>query len=95
MRDTERGRDTSRRRNRLPVGSLMPDSIPGPWDCDLSQRQMLNHLSHSGAPKKEHSESMMRVHRIVVGLEGPAWVMGTTKVAGDGWARGIAATARM
>ena len=37
MRHTERGR------SRLPVGSLMRDSIPGSWDHDLSQRQMLNH----------------------------------------------------
>ena len=26
------------------------DSIPGPWDHDLSRRQMLNRLSHPGAP---------------------------------------------
>ena len=25
--------------------------IPGPWDYDLSQRQTLNQLSHSGAPE--------------------------------------------
>ena len=25
------------------------DSIPGPWDHDLSQRQMLNRLSRPGA----------------------------------------------
>ena len=31
MRDTERVRDTGRKRSRLPVGSLMQDSIPGPW----------------------------------------------------------------
>ena len=24
--------------------------FPGPWDHDLSQRQVLNHLSHPGAP---------------------------------------------
>ena len=28
----------SRGRSRLPVGSLMWDSNPGPWDQDLSQR---------------------------------------------------------
>ena len=28
----------------------MRGSIPGPWDRDLSQRQMLNQLSHPGAP---------------------------------------------
>ena len=43
MRDTERGRDIGRGRSRLPVGSPMQDSIPGPWDHDLSQRQILNH----------------------------------------------------
>ena len=40
---TMRGRDIGRGKNRLPLGSLMPDSIPGPWDHNLSQRQMLNH----------------------------------------------------
>ena len=28
----ERGRDTGRGRSRLPAGSPMQDSIPGPWD---------------------------------------------------------------
>ena len=40
---TERGRDIGRGRSRLPAGSLMWDSIPGPWDHDPSQRQTLNH----------------------------------------------------
>ena len=37
MRDTERerGRDAGRGRSRLPAGSPMWDSIPGPWDHDL------------------------------------------------------------
>ena len=39
----ERGRDISRGRSRLPVGSLMWDSIPGPRDHSLNRRQMLNH----------------------------------------------------
>ena len=43
MRDPERGKDTGRGRNRLPVGNLMHDSIPGPGEQDLSRRQMLNH----------------------------------------------------
>ena len=30
MRDTERGKDTGRGRSRLPMGSSMWDSIPGP-----------------------------------------------------------------
>ena len=42
-RERERGRDTGRQRSRLPVGSLMWDSIPGPQDHDLSHRQKLNH----------------------------------------------------
>ena len=29
---------------------VMQGLIPGPWDHDLSQRQMLNHLSHPGTP---------------------------------------------
>ena len=39
----ERGRDVGKGRRSLPAGSLMRDSIPGPSDHDLSQRQMLNH----------------------------------------------------
>ena len=46
MRDTERerdkGRDKGKGRSWPPVESLMGDSIPGPWDHDLSQKQTLN-----------------------------------------------------
>ena len=42
-RHTERGRDTGRGKSRLPVGSLMRNSIPGSRDHDLSWRQILNH----------------------------------------------------
>ena len=44
MRDTqrERGGDTGRGRSRLPAGSPMQDSIPGPRDHALSWRQTLN-----------------------------------------------------
>uniref|UniRef100_A0A452VL31 SCAN box domain-containing protein n=1 Tax=Ursus maritimus TaxID=29073 RepID=A0A452VL31_URSMA len=31
--------------------SPMQDSIPGPWDHDLSRRQTLHRLSHPGAPR--------------------------------------------
>ena len=41
--ERERGRDTDRGRSRLPAGSPMWDSIPGPRDHALSQRQMLHH----------------------------------------------------
>ena len=51
MRDTERGRDTGRGKSRLPVGSLMQDSIPGPGDHDQSRRQTPNRLRHPGAPE--------------------------------------------
>ena len=43
MRDIEKGRVTGRGRSRLPMGSLMRDSIPGPRDHDLSRRLTLNH----------------------------------------------------
>ena len=42
-RHRERGRDSGRGRSRLPVGSPKWDSIPGPQDHNLSQRQMLSH----------------------------------------------------
>ena len=42
-RHTQRGRDIGRRRNRLPAGSPMQDSIPEPQHHDLSQRQTFNH----------------------------------------------------
>ena len=45
MRDTERGRDIGRRRSRLPAESSMQDSIPGPRDYDLSQKQTFNCLA--------------------------------------------------
>ena len=38
----DRGRDIGRGRSRLLMGNLMQDSIPGPWDHDVSQRQTLN-----------------------------------------------------
>ena len=37
-----RGRDTGRRRIRLPVGNPMRDLIPRPRDKALTQPQMLN-----------------------------------------------------
>ena len=42
-RPRERDRDIGRGRSRLPVGSPMGDSIPGPRDHDWSGRQTLNH----------------------------------------------------
>ena len=45
----ERQRQRGRGRSRLLVGSLMWDSIPGPWDHTLrADAQLLRHL---GAPK--------------------------------------------
>ena len=37
------GGDLCRGRSRLPEGILMEDSIPGPQDHSLNQRQTLNH----------------------------------------------------
>ena len=42
-RHREKARGIGKRRSRLPVGKLMWDSILGPWDHDLSRRQMPNH----------------------------------------------------
>ena len=52
MRDTREreSRDTGRERSRLLAGSPMWDWIPGPRDHALSQRQMLNLLSHPSIP---------------------------------------------
>ena len=47
--ERERSRDIGRGRSRLPVGSPIWDLIPGPWDHDLSWRQMLNHWA-TGCP---------------------------------------------
>ena len=42
-RHREGGRDTGRGKSRLPAVRLMQDSISGPWDHALTQKQMLNH----------------------------------------------------
>ena len=42
-REEERGRDIGRGRSRLHAGSPIWDLIPGPWDHDVSPRQMFNH----------------------------------------------------
>ena len=49
IHERQRGRHTGRGRSRLPVGSLMRDSIPGSRDHDLSWRHD-QPLSHPGAP---------------------------------------------
>ena len=38
------------------AGSLMWDSIPGPWDHDLSRRQMLNHWATPRSLSRNSSE---------------------------------------
>jgi len=48
---TSRGNDRQKEKQTpRGTGSWMWDSIPGPWDLGLSQRQTLNRLSHPGAP---------------------------------------------
>ena len=49
-RENEQGE--RQREKQIPHGAGKPTQgwIPGPWDHDLSQRQLLNHLSHSGVP---------------------------------------------
>ena len=44
-------RSRGKRRSRLHwAGSQTQGSVPGPWDRDLSSRQVLNRLSHPGTP---------------------------------------------
>ena len=43
IHERKRQRHRQREKSRLPARSLMWDSIPGPRDHDLSQRQTLNH----------------------------------------------------
>ena len=45
-RNTERGRDISRGRSRLPARSLMWDSILEPWDHHLEPKADAQPLSH-------------------------------------------------
>ena len=55
MRDTERkrerGRDRDRERSRLHAGSPTWDSMLGPQDHGLSQRQMLNRWATQASPQ--------------------------------------------
>ena len=54
MRDNRaRGRDTGRGRSRLPAGSPMWGSMPGPRDHDLSQRHTLNCQANSLTERSE------------------------------------------
>ena len=56
MRDTETGRGKSK----LPMENLMWDLIPGPWDHNLSQRQIDDQpLSHGGAPMQTFNISII------------------------------------
>ena len=50
IRHTEREADIGRGRSRFLAGSPMRDSIPRPWDHDLSQRETRKPLSHPGVP---------------------------------------------
>ena len=66
-RHRERGRNIGRGRSRLPAGSPMRDSIPGPRDHDLSQRQTLNRW----APQTSLGTLDFRVWKL--SITGPAW----------------------
>ena len=71
-RYTEKGRDIGRRRGRLPGKSLMKDSIPGPQDHDLSQRQILNYWA-TQAPKIQQFCTLlvlMKIHVLLGHLAG-------------------------
>ena len=57
MIDTEKGRDTGRSRSRLPTGSPIGDSIPGPRDHNPSQRKTLNHGATQVPPESRIFDS--------------------------------------
>ena len=94
----ERNRERQRHRQRkrqAPVRSLMGNSIPGPWDYDLSQRQTLNHWAtqepqHSGVflwslasmvlLQKEHWFGIYKIW--VLGI--PGWLSGSAPSFGPG-----------
>ena len=65
-RRTERGRDTGRGRSRLPVGSPMRDSIPGPWGHTLSRRQALNHWATQGSQKLTVFKVSFSPHHLIL-----------------------------
>ena len=51
----EQGREGQREREKQTprwAGSLTQGWIPGPWDHDLSWKQILNRLNHLGTPEK-------------------------------------------
>ena len=52
VREHKQGEQQREREKQAPhwAKSPMRDSIPGPWNHDLSQRQTLNSLCHPGAP---------------------------------------------
>lgn len=49
------------------VGSL-GGLILGPWDCDLSQRQMFDRRSHPGAPDFIHFKRTDRLYWFIIDL---------------------------
>ena len=56
--------------------NLMWGSIPGPQHHDMSQRQMLNQLSHPGAPNinsLKQKSMLLRFRKL--GLAGHFWVV--------------------
>ena len=59
------------------AGSLMWGSIPGPRDHNLSQRQTLKQLSHSGTPR------MSKVPKMRILVAGGWYMTGTLLHAAD------------
>ena len=48
------------------AGSLKQDSVPGPGDHDLSQRQTLNQLSHPGTPRYHFFDGCVVFHCVYI-----------------------------
>ena len=63
-------RDTGRGKSRFPEGSQMLDLIPGPWDHDLSQRQVPNCCATQGSPFYVIVNGVFRFHSSVFSVAG-------------------------
>ena len=58
----ERHRERQRKKQ-APTGSPMQDSIPGPWNHYLSERQMLNHWVTQTSHCAEYLTELLGFHR--------------------------------
>ena len=87
-RERERGRDIGRGRSRLPAGSLMWDSIPGPPGSRSEPKADAQSLSHPGIPdiyfQFSNIEYNTQCSSQVLSLGIPGWRSGLAPAFGPG-----------